>query len=791
MLFLFAVSFSALAETAVEKEAKLFEPAKSEKTSSLTSEKRFIAENIPDNEISKLRLLGCKMRHKLKGLTSFTCPPSIVSLYLREARIFKIVDLPSDQQIKADKVWADGVNGSGVNVVILDTGIDASHIELADSLKGQKDFVNNDDTAEDDNGHGTHVAGIITANGVFQVSGTYATGVAPGAGFYMLKVCDAGGSCLEDDIMAAMEYAISLDARIMSLSLGGGNFGSHCDFDPLAAKANWVVNNGITVVAAAGNDGSGVSSPACASKAIAVGAVDSNGVMQSWSNRGPALDILAPGVSILSAYSCLAAPDCDHYWYARLSGTSMATPHVSGVVALLLAANGTLNDSQIKNALYSTADSLQVLCWAGGNKYLVYSTTQLRKFCKCAEGDYGYVSYGYTATRKTAYSYIDAGNNENWGVASSLTNSPVYKVKCNDSIWYYTNQNYYFQSSVGIVDAYESYIAVKPQSCVPSAEVCDGADNDCDSSIDEGTGGSACNTGLPGICSAGTDLCIAGQLVCNQINQPTAEMCNNLDDDCDGAIDEDNVCAACVDNDNDGYGDNCALGPDCNDNNPNIYPNASEACNSVDDNCNSQTDETFGVGASCSVGVGACKRDGTKVCTQDGLATECDAVPGTPSAEICNNIDDDCDSSTDESLVQQCGVTDVGICQFGTQTCTAGTWGQCIGAINPSPEICNTMDDDCDGAADEGDACMQCWKSSYGYTKLSTTQLRKFCKCAEGRYGYVSYSYQFGSRTFYEYTDKSDNTNWAVISSTTSFPVYRVKCMDSVYYYTNKDYSYP
>jgi serine protease len=148
----------------------------------------------------------------------------------------------------------------------------------------------------------------------------------------------------------------------MSISLGGGGTSkANCDSDYLAKKVNWAVDNGVTVVAAAGNTGGKVSSPACASKAIAVGAVDKNDVRPKWSGSGNALDIVAPGVNI---YSTLPNNS-----YASWSGTSMATPHVSAVVALLLQANSGLTDSQIKEALYKTAKDLGS---AGWDKYYGY-----------------------------------------------------------------------------------------------------------------------------------------------------------------------------------------------------------------------------------------------------------------------------------------------------------------------------------------------------------------------------------------------------------------------------------
>ncbi|MBU0546713.1 S8 family serine peptidase [Patescibacteria group bacterium] len=293
------------------------------------------------------RLMGCTVIHELQDGIALKCPSQIASLLnLREDRIFHIMDLEADIQINADDVWAQGIDGTGVNVAVLDTGINTDHPELSDSIVGCETFVDGTVTCEDDHGHGTHVSGIITANGVDGM----ARGVAPEAGIYMYKVCSASGSCYESDMMAAMEAAVLTGVKVMSISIGGGNFaGENCDSDPLAAKVNWVVSRGITVVVASGNDQYYVSSPACASGAIAVGAVDKNGLMASFSNFGPALDIVAPGVNI---YSSIIDG------YASWSGTSMSAPHVAGTVALVLDANASLTVDKIKTALYGTADPI-------------------------------------------------------------------------------------------------------------------------------------------------------------------------------------------------------------------------------------------------------------------------------------------------------------------------------------------------------------------------------------------------------------------------------------------------
>ncbi len=347
-----------------EPEADLFKPLTSADWEtaipvSLAKTKRVIVDSPDKANIRLLEERGCLIRHALESSASLECPANVKGPF-RESRVFMIADDRSNVQIGADRAWAMNITGKGAKVVILDTGADYNHTELNDSYLGGYDFVENDTDPQDENGHGTHVAGIITADGVHTIDGMTARGVAPDAGFYMLKVCNSDGFCEEDDIMAAMEYAVNrLDAKVMSISLGGENFADSCDSDPLAAKVKWVADNGILVVIAAGNSGKDViSTPACASKAVAVGAVDANDIMTSWSNYGKELDIVAPGVSILSAYSCLAAGDCGYYWYTKLSGTSMATPHVSGVAALLLEKNPDYTAQQLKDSLFSTAKKL-------------------------------------------------------------------------------------------------------------------------------------------------------------------------------------------------------------------------------------------------------------------------------------------------------------------------------------------------------------------------------------------------------------------------------------------------
>ncbi len=548
---------SSLAIANADKEFKIFKPSEKFRDwgeikdifASKNVYKRIIADDVDEEGIKSFENKGCLIRHKLKRSASFNCPENVASeLKTREARVFHILDLEADQQIKANQVWAEGINGAGVNVVILDTGIDSSHFELSDSIVGQKDFVSNDDVAEDPSGHGTHVAGIVTADGEYTFPEGYnAKGVAPGAGVYMLRVCDTSGLCFEDDMMAAMDYAVNniTDAKIMSISIGGGNFGSHCDSDPLAAKVNWVVDNGYTVVIAAGNDGKGVSTPACASKAIAVGAVDKTGVVPWWSNRGSALDILAPGVDIFSTYSCLAAGNCASNWYAWMTGTSMSTPHVSGVAALLLQTKPTAATDEIKNALYSTADPAAkcykcTILWRGR----CYQQSEVT--CTSDITGAGIVdAYGaYLAVKPTGPPLDTDGD----GVPDSTDNCPTISNPSQSDI-----------DSDGIGDACDSCTDVDKDTycaevndCNDSAAtvhpgaldaVCNGIDDDCDGLVDEGYVVTTTSCGV-GACSA------SGQLAClngTEINSctpgnPSAEICDGVDNNCNAVTDEGNVC---------------------------------------------------------------------------------------------------------------------------------------------------------------------------------------------------------------------------------------------------------
>jgi len=243
-------------------------------------------------------------------------------------------------KIKAPQVWATGNKGTGIKVAILDTGIDIKHPDL--KVVGGVSYVwYTLGSYNDDNGHGTHCAGIVAALG----NDIGVVGVAPEANLYAVKVLDMLGSGSLSDVNAGIEWCITYRMQVMSMS-----FGSSSDSISLHQECDKAYNSGIVLVAAAGNSGPGentIAYPAKYSSVIAVGATDSNDVVASFSSRGPELSVVAPGVNIYSTYKGST--------YKTMSGTSMACPHVTGTVALILWKNPTLIPDNVRNILQSTA----------------------------------------------------------------------------------------------------------------------------------------------------------------------------------------------------------------------------------------------------------------------------------------------------------------------------------------------------------------------------------------------------------------------------------------------------
>lgn len=326
------------------------------------SSKRVLAHT--DDEIKNAVSKGCTIVRETKGLKALNCDSAIAdSLGLQEDIKLFAVDTTANAQIGADTVQTSGNTGNGRKIVVLDTGYNYNHPELSSSYLGGKDFVNNDLDPLDDNGHGSHVAGIITADGV----DSKARGVAPDAGIISGKVLDASGSGFFSDTVAAIYWAVDgpdgtsnttddFGADAISLSLGSAapyTYRGFCDnvMPDMTNAIKYALSRGTMVVVAAGNSGgSGVSIPGCISHSTTIGAVDSLDKIASFSGKGKAVDVTAPGVGIYSTWLGTS--------YATASGTSMATPVASGTVALIKTAHPTYTPDQVQNALIQTAKDL-------------------------------------------------------------------------------------------------------------------------------------------------------------------------------------------------------------------------------------------------------------------------------------------------------------------------------------------------------------------------------------------------------------------------------------------------
>jgi len=354
-------------------------PAALPRSNKEVGSKRLIVHTTSNLDKLMFRLKGCEIVHELRDGTSLKCPQNIEISNSEPDAVLHVLDLSSDAQIRADKVWSIGYTGTGVTVAVLDTGIDYTHLQLSsssDSANGHCFAITANDCGNgffDDNGHGTHVSGIITSDGLTDsnnANGYLSKGVSPGANIWMAKVCDGAGSCYTSDIAAAIQYVVNNKiAKVISISIGGGGTtGANCDSDYLASQVNWAYANGVVTVVAAGNSGnSKVSSPACASKAVAVAAVDSSDTLASFSTYGNALKdhgVAAPGVNI---YSTLPGNS-----YASWSGTSMATPQVSATVALILQKNPNMAPADIRATLFSSANCLNNKYGACPNIYIGY-----------------------------------------------------------------------------------------------------------------------------------------------------------------------------------------------------------------------------------------------------------------------------------------------------------------------------------------------------------------------------------------------------------------------------------
>lgn len=308
----------------------------------------------------------------------------------------------SNAQIGTPKAWESGLTGKGVKVAVLDTGYDTTHPDLASRVGESKSFIEGQEVA-DRAGHGTHVTSTVGGSGA--ASDGKEKGVAPDATLAVGKVLSDEGYGTESEIIAGMEWAAKdIKAKVVSMSLGSdtGNDGT----DPMAQAVNSLTaDTGTLFVIAAGNAYSPgtIGSPGAADSALTIGAVDADDERASFSSQGPRLgddalkpDLSAPGVDILAARSSLVDGSGS---YTTMSGTSMATPHVAGVAALLAQAHPDWTAAQLKNALMSSSKQLSDSAYAIGSGRVSVPDAIAAKVTATGSADLGSYRWPYDSNK--------------------------------------------------------------------------------------------------------------------------------------------------------------------------------------------------------------------------------------------------------------------------------------------------------------------------------------------------------------------------------------------------------
>ncbi len=278
-------------------------------------------------------------------------------LYVERDGIMKGTFVPNDpdystrqyapQTMNMETAWNYTTGSGNVIIAVVDSGVSLDHPEFAGRVLPGYDFVNNDNDPSDDQGHGTHVAGIAAAG---LNNGIGMAGICGNCKILPVKVLNNYNTGLWSDVAAGITYAADHGAKVINLSLGGTS-----DSQAVHDAVRYATEKGALVVAAAGNDGSNeLFYPAAYTETVAVAATDYHDAHWSLSNYGNFIDVAAPGVAI---YSTLWTADAGNS-YGYKSGTSMAAPQVSGIAGLLFSQDGSRTNADVRQLLTSTADDL-------------------------------------------------------------------------------------------------------------------------------------------------------------------------------------------------------------------------------------------------------------------------------------------------------------------------------------------------------------------------------------------------------------------------------------------------
>jgi len=280
----------------------------------------------------------------------YTLPPFKVEKVVMTAS--EVIDWGL-QLFSIPDVWRH-TEGEGVTVAVLDTGVDLYHPDLMANLIESRDFTASPSGAQDVNGHGTHVCGTIAA----RRDSRGVVGVAPRAGLLAAKVLGDSGRGSNEQVIAGIEWAVERGADIISMSLGSSVY-----HEGLHQAIKTAVENKVFVICAAGNQGptlGTVGFPGRLDEVVTVGSIDRRRKVSKFSSRGKQVDVVAPGDEILSTY-----PPQN---FAVLSGTSMATPFVSGVVALMLAKHRKQGGESPVDTQQELLEHLRFTCIDGGRE---------------------------------------------------------------------------------------------------------------------------------------------------------------------------------------------------------------------------------------------------------------------------------------------------------------------------------------------------------------------------------------------------------------------------------------